>query len=119
MDTTDIVEYILRHTGDIGICYLVALVANDGIRALPELLLAAKLNVAAVPLAGVGVLNLHWWQWYVIVVLWALQLVHFAGYDLEDAVRLPMNASRRVQYVLATTGVVFAAVGCVVVVSVP
>lgn len=71
----------------IGASYLVTLLLSTGLNGLPEMLLFAKLNIFALPLAyGTSLFDYPTWVWYIASLLWALQYLHYAGFTLRDLV---------------------------------
>jgi hypothetical protein len=72
--------------------YLTAHILSGSVSALPEMLLFVKLNVFALPLAaGTSLFDYPVWVWYVTVLLWVLQGMHYAGVSVRDAVRFAVN----------------------------
>lgn len=72
--------------------YLVTLVMSESLDGLPEILLFAKLNVFALPLAaGTSLFEFPMWVWYIASLMWILQVMHYAGLTVVDAVRFALN----------------------------
>lgn len=88
-------KYLLRHSGDIGVAYLLAILASEGLQGLPEVLLAMKLNVVVIPLAATGVIRFEWWVWYVLAVMWTVQIIHLGGWSLQDVIRGTIGVPQR------------------------
>ncbi|WP_226004111.1 hypothetical protein [Natrinema salinisoli] len=80
----DLRRRLSRHSADVVIGLLLAIVS--GLGELPAIMLALKLNVFALPLALVGVLEFPLWVWYCIAVMWSSQLLYYSGTDVATAV---------------------------------
>jgi len=74
-----------RHLADVVIGVLLAIVSS-GVWELPAILLAIKLNVFAIPLVLVGVFGFPLWVWYCISLVWASQLLYYAGTDIPETI---------------------------------
>jgi len=65
--------------------YILTLLHGHSLAGLAEMLLLVKLNVFALPLAvGTSLFQYPLWVWYVVVLLWVLQVLHYAGVRVRD-----------------------------------
>lgn len=78
---------LTRHFSDVVISSLVTIVAFGAIEPFPAILLAVKLNVFAIPLGILGVLEFPIWAWYCISILWMSQAIYLLKTDIRGVVQ--------------------------------
>ena len=83
-DVTTLRRNVVRAVTDLGLAFVLTVVAFDSPAAYPAVVLAVKLNVFALPLAVAGVLVFPLWTWYVIGVLWSSQILFYFQVTVRD-----------------------------------
>lgn len=90
MNVKWVVSKISRHSTDVVVAYLIVYIAEGAFLnplLLAQTVLAIKLNVFAIPLGLTPVIALDTWMWYVVVVMWLAQMVHWSGFTAEDVIQ--------------------------------
>jgi hypothetical protein len=93
-----LVELLRFSLADVAVAWLVAfLVPGGGPILTAKLVLAAKLNLFALPLSYTPVLaGIPPWAWYVLTILWLRQALRWSGHSLEDVLAELDADARRV-----------------------
>lgn len=86
--TARLLRRALQTAADLGMAWVLTVAAFGSADAYPEVLLAVKLNVFALPLAVADVLAFPWWVWYVIGVLWLSQLLYYGRMTVADVAQV-------------------------------